>query len=108
MINLKKACFAKYSKENLYNAILKIKKLTENGATQIEYNIITEIFCSDNDVEKIFSKGTIIDYNKIAVYGLNSISNNIGVWQCIMLSTNSKKVLIYTAGTSDILYYSFL
>ena len=59
MICLKKAYFAKYNKDTLRNAVLKIKKLKEDGATPIEYDIFVKINCSDEDVEKIFYEGTV-------------------------------------------------
>lgn len=106
MICLKKAYFAKYNKDTLRNAVLKIEKLKEDGATPIEYDIFVKINCSDEDVEKIFYEGTIIGFDSIADFGLGSISDNNGVWQCIELSGKTIKILIYTAGTSTILYYS--
>lgn len=92
----------------LHDAILKIDNLRQSNATPIEYDTLIEHLCSEEDIQKVFSYGSIISIDPIVPFGLSSIADDRGIWKCIKLSTGSKEVLVYTAGTSEILYYSII
>lgn len=105
---MNKAYFAKYQTITLRDAELKINKIRQLNATQIAYDIIAECFCSIADIEKMFEQGSIINMNNIYSYGVYSVTDTNNIWHCIKLSTGTKNILIYTSGTSYILYYSFI
>ena len=93
---------------NLDNAIIAIEKLLKLGSTPIEYTVIMEYFCSIEDIQNLFLNGKLDIIKPIAEAGINSIIDNAGVWQCIKLVSTKVDVVIYTAGSSDVLYYSVL
>lgn len=105
---MNKAYFAKYHKMTLRDAALKINKIKQHNATQITYEIIAEYFCSEADIEKMFEQGSIIDMYDMYAYGACSVADTNNIWHCIKLTTGTKSILIYTSGTSYILYYSFI
>ena len=93
---------------DLSDAILKIDKLKRSNATQIAYEVIIDFFCSESDLQRVFEKGSIADLTDVFVFGCYSVGDDNNVWHCIKLSTKSKEALIYTSGTSDVLYFSIL
>lgn len=105
---LNKAYFVKYKKMNLDNAIIAVEKLLKFGSTPIEYTVIMEYFCSIEDIQNLFLNGKLDIIKPIAEAGINSTIDNTGVWQCIKLVSTKVDVVIYTAGSSDVLYYSVL
>lgn len=105
---MNKAYFAKYKKMNLDNAISAIENLVKLGSIPVEYTVITECFCSVEDIQNIFLNGKIDNIKPIAEAGINSTIDNTGVWQCIKLSSTKVDVIIYTSGSSGVLYYSVL
>ena len=105
---MNKSYFAKYKKMNLDHAILAVEKLVKLGSIPIEYKVITEHFCSVEDIQNVFLNGKIDNIKPIAESGIKSKMDSTGVWQCIKLSSEKVEVLIYTGGSSGVLYYSVL
>ena len=106
---MNKAYFAKYIKDtSIDSAINKIQRLKKQSATPIEYNTIAEVKCDKKQIENVFKMGSITNIPSIAFLGTKSIQNSKGIWHCIVLSDPKKSLVIYTCGTSDLLYYSFI
>lgn len=106
---MNKAYFAKYIKNtSMDSAINLIQHLNEESAIPIEYDIIAEVKCDRKQIEHVFENGSIATMPSIAMLGTQSIQNSKGVWHCIVLSGPKESLVIYTCGTSDLLYYSFI
>ena len=106
---MQKACFAKYCKKlSLDKAIKKIETLMIQGSTPIEYEMIIEIECNTDCLQKIIETGSINIDSRIAPWGIRSVQTPKGVWQCIKMKDKGQELLLFTAGSADILYYSFV
>ena len=105
--SVSKVCFAKYNKNlSLNSAIAKIKELEEKGCIPIEYKIIAEIECDQMRIKRIIESGSINGISEIALLGIKSVQNDKGIWQCIVLDGPTESLIIYTGGTSEVMYYS--
>ena len=103
------AVFAKYHKGlKLSKAEEAIKHLLSSGASPIKYSVYSEHTCTHEEIQLLFEKGCIHDIGSIANQGVYSVSDSFGIWQCIKLISISETLLIFTAGASEIMYYSFL
>lgn len=103
------AIFAKYQKGiSLQHAHKIINELASKGARPISYLVYCESVCDRSDISLLFEKGSTTCLKTIATQGVYSVANSKGIWSCIQLSSNMESLLIYTAGSSDIMYYSFL
>lgn len=103
------ALFAKYNqKTEIANAIKKIDDLKKSGATPIVYDVLAECVCSEDELNGIFLCGSIEYIADAFDWAILSTENSNGIWQCIKLTCEPISVLIFTAGTSDLLYYSIL
>lgn len=99
------AHFAKYKKGiNLSEMINVINVLKSNGSTPIEYTIIADYNFKNCEIEHMLKVGSLKDYSQISDSCLLSTTNNAGNWQCILINNF---FILYTAGSADILYYSF-
>ena len=106
---MKYAIFAKYHKNKSFlSARTTIKRLLLHGATPIPYQVIHEHLCSHECLVRTFEEGSIATINTLFHLGQESVADNDGVWYCIKLSSPEGSLLIYTAGSSDILYYSII
>ncbi len=103
------AVFAKYHKGlNLTQAAETLNCLFTNGATPISYSVCYVHSCSHEDLLFLFKKGSITVISAIAKQGINSVADASGIWSCIKIISNSEELIIYTAGSSEIMYYSIL
>lgn len=101
------AVFAKYRKGlNITQAVEILNRLFKNGATPIRYSVCCVYPCSHEELHFLFEKGSITVINAIANQGIKSITDASGVWACIKLISYSEELIIYTAGSSEIMYYS--
>ena len=106
---MQKACFAKYCRNlSLDRAIRKIETLITQGSTPIEYETVVEIECNTDCMQKIIAAGSINIDSKTASWGIRSIQNSKGVWQCIKIKNEERELLLFTEGSANILYYSFV
>ena len=102
-----KVCFARYSKGmSLGSAVSKIKSLKEKACIPIEYTVIAEIDCGQKQIDRVLESGSIGGISEIALVGIRSVQSNNGIWQCIVLHGPNKSLIVYTGGTSEVLYYS--
>lgn len=106
---MKYAIFAKYHKNKSFlSARATISSLSLNGATPVPYRVIHEHLCSHEYLVRTFEEGSIAVINTLFHFGQKSVTDNDSVWCCIKLSSPEESLLIYTAGSSDILYYSII
>ena len=106
---MNKAYFAKYIKNTSIDSAKKIiQRLKEESSTPIEYNTIAKIKCDKKQIKSVFENGSISAMPSIALLGIKSIQNSKGVWRCIVLSDQKESLIVYTCGTADLLYYSFI
>lgn len=106
---MEQSVFAKYHKGlNLSQASKILNCLFANGSTPISYSVCCVHSCSHEELHFLFKKGSIAAINAIANQGINSITDAFGIWSCIKLISNSEELIIYTAGSSEIMYYSIL
>ncbi len=106
---MNKAYFAKYIKStSMDSAINIIRRLKKESTTPIKYNIIAEIKCDRKQLENVFKIGSIETIPSIALLGTQSIQDSKGVWQCIVIRSPKESLVVYTCGTADLLYYSFI
>ena len=106
---MKCAIFAKYHQsETFLSACSTIRRLSLNGATPVPYRVFHEHLCSHEDLVRTFEEGSIATINTLFHLGRKSVTDNDSVWCCIKFSSPENSLLIYTAGTSDILYYSII
>lgn len=108
MIFIAQAHFAKYKKHNnLFEMINTINSLKSNKTMSISYDIIKEYSVSRAEINHIINVGTLKDYPQILESCLLSTANHAGVWQCILIKAPDNLLILYTAGSADIMYYSF-
>ena len=102
-----KACFARYNKTiSLNSVVAKIKSLEEKACIPIEYTIVAEIDCDQTQIDRVIESGSISVISEIALVGIRSVQSNNGIWQCIVLHGPNQSLIVYTGGTSEVLYYS--
>ena len=107
---MNKAYFSKVSHTMSWNELkLNISKQKKNDIKPLPYEILIEIFISPCDFDKLsicLSKAPLL----YKPYAAQSIATSQGIWTCILIRcfTNSKNVLIYTAGNIYPLYASIL
>ena len=104
---MRQAIFAKYHKGlSISEAYRCIEHLYTEGATPFEYNVLYHHYCTNEELSRLLQVGSIIIFPQISHCGMFSMPDEGGIWRCIMLSTMAINVLVYTAGSADILYYS--
>ena len=104
---MKRAIFAKYHRnDTLSNAKRTIKCLSHGGAVPIAYTVFHEQLCTHAEIARIFKTGSIVELSELSQLGINSLIDEAGVWRCINIISSKESVLIYTAGSSYIMYYS--
>lgn len=106
---MKRAIFAKYHRnDTLSNAKRTIKYLSRSGATPTAYTVFHEQLCSHADIVRVFEAGSLFELRELSQFGLGSSIDENGVWRCINIFSSEESVLIYTAGSSFIMYYSVI
>ena len=106
---MKRAIFAKYHRnDTLSNAKRTIKYLSLSGATPTAYTVFHEQLCSHADIVRVFEAGSLFELRELSQLGLGSSIDENGVWRCINIFSPEESVLIYTAGSSFIMYYSVI
>ena len=111
---MNKAYFSKVTQTMSWDELkLNISQQKENDITPLPYTIITEIFISPSDFEKLsicLSKASSLLSLLFRSYAARSVANSQGTWACILIrcADHSKNILIYTAGLMYPLYASIL
>lgn len=106
---MENACFAKYDKHiSIDVAIKKINTLKGNGSIPIKYDIFAEVKCEHTTLQSILKKGTITEIYDVSSLGIHSIQSPKGIWQCIAFNSPVYTLIVYTGGSSEVLYYSIL
>lgn len=111
---MNKAYFSKVSQTMSWDELkLNISQQKENDITPLPYTIITEIFISPSDFEKLsifLSKASLLLSSLYRSYAARSVADSQGTWACILIRclNSSKNILIYTAGLMYPLYASIL
>lgn len=90
-----------------------ISQQKENDITPLPYEILTEIFISTSDFEKLsvcLSKTYLLLSSLYRSYAIQSVATAQGIWPCILIRCldHSKNILVYTAGSMYPLYASIL
>lgn len=111
---MNKAYFSKVSQTMSWDELkLNISKQKENDITPLPYEILTEIFISPSDFEKLsvcLSKTSLLLSLLYRSYAARSVADSQGTWACILIRCvdHSKNVLVYTGGLMYPLYASIL
>lgn len=111
---MSKTYFAKVSQTMSWDELkLNISKQKENDRTPLPYEILTEIFISTSDFEKLsvcLSKTSLLVSSLYRSYAVRSVADSQGIWPCILIrcADHSKNILVYTAGNLYPLYASIL
>lgn len=106
---MEQAYFVKYVKNlNMESALKKVIRIKKQSNTPIEYMTIAEINCTLDQMKKIIESGSISKVSDNAFLGIQSTQNNKGIWKCIKLNEGEIVLIVFTGGTANILYYSFL
>ena len=106
---MNKTYFAKYNKDlSIDAAITKINTLKGNGSTPIEYNTFAEVKCEQKTIQDILTNGTINEIYDVSILGIYSVQSSKGVWQCIAFNSPIATLIVYTGGSSEVLYYSII
>lgn len=90
-----------------------ISQHKETDSTPLPYEILTEIFISTSDFEKLsvcLSKTYLLLSSLYRSYAIQSVADSQGIWPCILIrcADHSKNILVYTAGSMYPLYASIL
>lgn len=94
--------FVKYKPHMSLEGTLSLcNKIKAKNIKSIKYRIIQIVKCSTIDIETILQTGKLPD----TLVGYKSILN-CGVWDCIVLNSNSLFLIIYTSGHQTPLYIS--
>ena len=106
---MKRAIFAKYHiNDTLSSAKRTIKCLSHGGAMPIAYTVFHKQLCTHAEIARIFKAGSIVELSELSPLGINSLIDENGAWRCINIISPKESVLIYTAGSSFIMYYSVI
>ena len=102
------ALFKKYTESlNFDQAIENIELLTSIRATPMKYIASLELACSRAVLDSVLKTGSVKKLN-IDSYCLQSICDKDNTWHCLKLTNESASLLLYTGGTSYIMYYSVI
>lgn len=111
---MNKTYFAKVSHTMSWDELKSnISQQKENDITPLPYEILTEIFISPSDFEKLsvcLSKASLLLSSLFRTYAARSVADSQGIWACILIRCvdHSKNVLVYTGGLMYPLYASIL
>jgi len=102
------ALFKKYTESlNFDQAIENIERLKSIRATPMNYIATLKLECSRAVLDSILKTGSVKNLD-IDSYCLQSICDKDNIWHCLKLIYESKTLLLYTGGTSYIMYYSVI
>lgn len=106
---MNKTYFAKYNKHlSVDDAIKKINTLRENGSIPIKYNTFAEVKCEHKIIQNILTKGNINEIYDVSFLGIHSVQSSDGIWQCIAFISSTNTLIVYTGGSSEIMYFSMI
>ena len=86
-----------------------VKQQQLNGCTPIPYNILVEIPISTEEFD-FFCNSLIKASKYFKRYATQSVIDSQGIWNCIVLkcATDSRNLILYTAGNHYPLYASII
>lgn len=105
---MKQAVFLKYKPMDINEAKRKNNSLCLKCAKPINYNCVLKRKCSNDVINNVLLYGNLQKIPEIKNWGLQSTVGEDGYWNCINLYSEEYSILVYTSGTSEVLYLAIL